>query len=354
MKIKTQYESLDSLFHKLSKEKTFNQGNETLESDFIIIDDKIRETARDIRLDIFNRYIRYNNLINFSLFVVILFFGLLLTFWIVFLFRKILIPLKNIEVNMRKISEGDHELRLPISSDDEIGHLIGSFNDMTGRVVSREKYLIQLNNTLKRQNVELDEFTYIASHDLQEPLRKLISFSALLEQDVDTELNDSAKADLEYITDAASRMQTLIQDLLTFSRTGKSVVNKETIDMNALVSNVLNLFDDKIIQKKVKLINCTLPETMGDPVLISLIYQNLIQNAIKFNNNENPVIEITYDKVNGNNVFGVRDNGIGIKKEYQTQIFKPFKRLHSRYDFPGTGIGLAICSKIIEKHKGEI
>lgn len=206
---------------------------------------------------------------------------------------------------------------------------------------------------LEGKNAELDEFTYIASHDLQEPLRKIASFSKLLERDVGQDLNETAQKDMAYIIDGVRRMEILIQDLLQLSRAGRGVLSFEKISLNHCVEEVENLLQGPFGEKGAKLIKQDLPEVIGDKTLITLLFQNLIQNALKFSDKEAPLVEITLKEESGRRVFGVKDNGIGIQEKYREMIFHPFKRLHGRQEYPGTGIGLAICKKVIDRHHGE-
>lgn len=212
------------------------------------------------------------------------------------------------------------------------------------------RYIFQL----EQKNRELDEFTYIASHDLQEPLRKMIAFSKLLVKDVGPDLNEQADKDISYIIDAAQRMEVLIQDLLQLSRTGREAIPLETVCLNQCLDEVAAMMQSKFEETGAILVRTDLPEVRGDKTLLSLVFQNLIQNALKFNDKYTPVIEATCVCNGGSLVFGIRDNGIGIKPQYARQIFQPFKRLHGRFEYPGTGIGLAICKKAIERHGGEI
>lgn len=212
------------------------------------------------------------------------------------------------------------------------------------------RYILQL----EQKNRELDEFTYIASHDLQEPLRKLIAFSRLLVKDVGPDLNEQADKDISYIIDAAQRMGVLIQDLLQLSRTGREEIPLEPVCLNQCLDEVAAMMQSTFQATGATLVRTDLPEVLGDKTLLSLVFQNLIQNALKFNNKDTPVIEATCVRTGDRLVLGIRDNGIGIKPQYTRQIFQPFKRLHGRSEYPGTGIGLAICKKVIERHGGKI
>lgn len=211
-------------------------------------------------------------------------------------------------------------------------------------------------NELKATNKELEQFAYVASHDLQEPLRKLIAFSQLLPQDIGTELNESARKDLFFIQDSAERMRSLVQDLLTLSRAGMGALSISECNLDTVVDDVLSMLSPTIEESGAQIVRAPLPKVRCDRRLITQLYQNLISNALKFIAPQaTPKIEITLERQNDERlVFGVKDNGIGIKPHHRERIFIPFKRLHSSKEYKGTGIGLSICRKAVERHGGSI
>lgn len=222
-------------------------------------------------------------------------------------------------------------------------------------VRQRTAELEYANQELRRRNAELDEFTYVASHDLQEPLRKLIAFSSLLPRDSGHDLPEKARTDLEFIADAAQRMQSLIQDLLTLSRTGKSAMKHERVSLSACVDRALEALAAPIEETGAEISRDELPDAVGDASMLTQLYQNLIGNALKFSARvRRPMVHLTAEQDNGQWILGVQDNGIGIEPEHTEQIFAPFKRLHGRDEYVGTGIGLAICRKAVERHGGRI
>ncbi|MGD8452838.1 MAG: ATP-binding protein [Phycisphaerae bacterium] len=215
--------------------------------------------------------------------------------------------------------------------------------------------LSEANEALAQKNAELDEFSYVASHDIQEPLRKLISFSELLRGDLGGDLPEAAAKDLDYITDAARRMQTLVQDLLKLSRAGRTELKRTRVSLGECVDRALTALAGRIEQTSAEVTCDDLPEVDGDITLLTQLYQNLIGNALKFVPGEQrPAVHVTAERSNGGWTLGVRDNGIGIAPEYAEQIFSPFKRLHGRSEYEGSGIGLAICRKTVERHGGRI
>jgi PAS domain S-box-containing protein len=218
-----------------------------------------------------------------------------------------------------------------------------------------ELKLRELVTELKRSNKELEQFAYISSHDLQEPLRMVALFTQLLERRYKGKLDSDADDYINFIVEGAQRMKLLIDDLLAYSRVNTKGGEFESVDldnvMNTVLSN-LHLFSEE--NKAEIIIDEPLPTIRADPSQMVHIFQNLITNGIKFNDKKTPKIHISA-QINGNEwVFKVSDNGIGIATEYQEKIFEIFKRLHDRQEYPGTGIGLAICQKIIERHGGKI
>jgi light-regulated signal transduction histidine kinase (bacteriophytochrome) len=210
------------------------------------------------------------------------------------------------------------------------------------------------NEELKRKNTELDQFTYIASHDLQEPLRKVTAFSGMLRQDLGDSLPERADKDIGFILDAAKRMQKLVQDLLALSRSGRVALKWETISLNQCVDQALETLAMRIKESRAEIIRDDLSEVWGDRTTLTQLYQNLLSNALKFTSAEPPVIRLTAERIDGRLILGVKDNGIGVEPKYAEQIFAPFKRLHGRGEYQGTGIGLAICAKTVERHGGRI
>ena len=207
---------------------------------------------------------------------------------------------------------------------------------------------------LEARNEELEQFAYVASHDLQEPLRIVISYVQLLARQYEGKLDEDADIFINYAIDAAMRMRNLIRDLLSYSRLdsrGKSFV--ET-DMNQVLDYVLADLSLSIEENAATITHDPLPTVMADNTQMSQILLNLISNAIKFKGDINPKIHVTASRQQAHWQFSVQDNGIGIEEQYRDRIFAIFQRLHTTEEYPGTGIGLAICKKIIERHNGEI
>lgn len=226
-------------------------------------------------------------------------------------------------------------------------------HDITERKQT-EKRLRKAMEDLKRSNTELEQFAYVASHDLQEPLRGVAGMVQLLQQRYQGQLD--AKADL-YITHAvegATRMQALINDLLTFSRVDTRAKAFEPVSAEAALNTALINLGLTIREHHATITHDPLPTVIADTSQLTQLFQNLLSNAIKFHGDAAPVIHIGIDQLANEWRFWVRDNGIGIEPAYFTRIFEVFQRLHTRKLYPGTGIGLAICKKIVERHGGRI
>ena len=222
---------------------------------------------------------------------------------------------------------------------------------------------------LNQANKDLEQFAYVASHDLQEPLRKIVSFSDLLNENLSGKLKEEDSHYLQRIQNAASRMRTLINDLLQYSRASREPVSDEPIDLNEIVAEVRDDLLIKIQEKKAVVNTEKLPVVYSSKTAMRQLFQNLISNSLKFARQDvNPIINIKSNPTSINelkkfddldetlvyNTIMISDNGIGIQKDYYNKIFDIFQRLHSKDEYEGSGIGLAICKKIVEKAGGKI
>lgn len=217
-----------------------------------------------------------------------------------------------------------------------------------------QNQLLDLNNKLKESNKELEEFAYVASHDLQEPLRTVNSFIQLFEKEVAETLNERTGKFLYFIKDGSHRMQTMINDLLTYSRVNSNKDANETVDLNELLKSVNHVLSEKIATKNAVIKVEELPKIKFVPSLIERVFRNLIENGIKYNTSKKPEISASFITKNKFHEFAISDNGIGIDKKDTDKIFVIFKRLHAKSEYSGTGIGLSVCKRIINKNGGEI
>jgi PAS domain S-box-containing protein len=208
---------------------------------------------------------------------------------------------------------------------------------------------------LERSNAELEQFAYVASHDLQEPLRMVASYTQLLGRRYKGKLDQDADEFIGFAVDGARRMQELINDLLTYSRAGSRPLELQTVDTGKVVDRVVSDLEGAIWDSGGSVTHDDLPSIEADPTQVQQLFQNLIANGIKFRRPDvPPVVHVSARLANGTWLFSVRDNGIGIEAQYLDRIFALFQRLHSRHEYPGTGIGLAICKRIVERHGGTL
>jgi PAS domain S-box-containing protein len=238
--------------------------------------------------------------------------------------------------------------------------MIGTMQDITALKQS-EATLIQLNDALQHRahqllgfNKELEQFAYIVSHDLQEPLRMISSFMQLLLNSKEISMTERTEQYVGFAIDGANRMKRLIQDLLTYSRVGTTEEDFVDLSMKEIMHDTLLVYQQMIRERDAKVHVNELPNIRGIRSLLQQIIDNLLSNAIKYNDKSRPEIYIDYEESITHHIFSVKDNGIGIDSRQHDLIYLPFKRLHNKNEFSGTGIGLAVCKKIVEKHQGQI
>lgn len=217
-----------------------------------------------------------------------------------------------------------------------------------------EMEMEKLMDELKRSNKELQQFAYVASHDLQEPLRMVTSFTQLLERRYRGNLDDDADDFINYIVEGAKRMQNLIDDLLTYSRVTTQAEVFKTVDMEEVLKFSIANLKVLVDENDAKITHDPLPTITADMSQMIQLFQNLIGNAIKFHGSEPPIIHISAQRDGETWIFSIEDNGIGIEPHHRERIFRVFQRLNKRDDYPGTGIGLSVCEKIIQRHYGKI
>jgi len=207
---------------------------------------------------------------------------------------------------------------------------------------------------LQRSNQELEQFAYVASHDLREPLRMVTTFTQMLAERYRKQLDEEADQIIHFAVDGANRMERLINDLLAFSRVGRKEKQFQPADCQSVLETALANLQLLIQESQATVEARSLPTVSADAAQLVQLFQNLIGNAIKYRSQQHPIVEIGADRQDDRWRFWVRDNGIGIKSKHAERIFMIFQRLHTRQQYSGTGIGLAICKKIVERHGGEI
>ena len=256
-------------------------------------------------------------------------------------FRSILTDitgLKKAEDGLRQANEGLEE-KVRASTED---------------LVESESQLKKKANQLVRSNAELMQFAYVASHDLQEPLRMVVSYLSLLERRYNGDLDPTALEYIHHAVQGGERMRELIDDLLAYTRVDAKVVEFRCVDMNAVVATTMDLLKVTIDENGADMKIAHLPSVSADPSQMLQVMRNLISNAIKFHGSERPTVLVSATRGINEWIFAVKDNGIGLKMDYAERIFQMFQRLNPRDEYVGTGVGLAIVKKIVERHGGRV
>ncbi|TDB87150.1 sensor histidine kinase [Actinomadura sp. KC216] len=285
--------------------------------------------------------------------------GLALT---VLIRRTVLIPVSTLTGRVRAVAQGDFGHPLDVPGPSEINELAAIIDAMRHRIidewratVEQTRLLDEQAEELRRSNAELEQFAYVASHDLQEPLRKVASFCQMLEHRYGDRLDDRGRRYIEFAVDGAKRMQALINDLLSFSRAGRLTDLEESVDLNDVARRALDDLAALREETGARVDVGDLPAVPGDRAQLVRLFQNLVGNAIKFRRpDEPPRITIDARRAGDEWEFRCADNGIGIEPRHADRIFLIFQRLHPRDRYTGTGIGLALCKKIVEYHGGRI
>lgn len=233
---------------------------------------------------------------------------------------------------------------------------IGTLEEREAQLEQANRLLLHVNRKLAQSNKDLESFAYVASHDLQAPLRRVRNFAIHLSDEYGDKLDDpAAQKYLDYIVDGSASAQDLINGLLQFSRTGRDV-NKEVFDLSAALDDALQILDEDIQEKGAEVVRCeSMPSILGDRLLLARVFQNLIGNAIKFRHpDRSPRVRICCEEETERWVVSVADNGIGFDPQFADQIFMLFRRLRSPKSKNGSGLGLAICKRIVQRHGGDI
>ncbi|MCW2902673.1 MAG: histidine kinase [Streptosporangiaceae bacterium] len=275
--------------------------------------------------------------------------------------RAVLRPLSELTSNVRAVAQGDFAHPLDIRGAAEFVELAAIVDGMRHRIMEEWRFtsearrmLDEQTTELRRSNAELEQFAYVASHDLQEPLRKVASFCQMLERKYGDELDDRGRQYINFAVDGAKRMQALINDLLNFSRVGRHDRREESLAMRTVMDRALYSLSQLREETGAEVTWDELPELPGDKTQLTQLLQNVLGNAIKFHGDAAPRVHIGVRRDGAMWEFSCTDNGIGIDAKYRDRIFLIFQRLHPQDVYTGTGIGLAMCKKIVEHHGGRI
>lgn len=274
-----------------------------------------------------------------------------------FVYNDIVLKLSNLSAATQKLSHDDLSFEIEISGHDEFSNIASALNSLKELIRIRKSFNDELKKQsalLKRSNEDLSLFAYIASHDLQEPLRVISSYSHLLSKRYVNKLDEDADKFIDYVVTGCSRMEALIEGLLAFSRVDTQKGDEKSIWIDEVLQDIKKDLRIKINETFALITWGEMPNIYADPVQIRTVFQNLISNAIKYNHSKPPKIDIHAVQEGEFWKFHVQDNGIGIDEKYYDKVFVIFKRLHSRDKYSGTGIGLSVSKKIIERYGGEI
>lgn len=266
--------------------------------------------------------------------------------------RAIVKPVLVVAEASRRLAEGEMSARVPPVRDDEIGDLARAFNTMADSLETSSAALAERSRELERSNRELEQFASVTSHDLQAPLATISMYAQLLDQRHADELNGGRQL-VEGINAATVKARTLIRDLLEYSRAGRGELLNEPIDAALIAGEALEMLAGPIEQSAADVTVEDLPVILGDPRKLRQVFLNLIGNALKFAE-DIPVVRVSAEVQGATAIISVTDNGIGMDPAQAERIFQPFHRLHNDEDYPGTGIGLAVCERIVEQHGGRI
>ncbi|HWC25069.1 MAG TPA: ATP-binding protein [Solirubrobacteraceae bacterium] len=270
-----------------------------------------------------------------------------------YLRRAVLRPVRTVAEATGRLAAGDLATRVPAEREDELGELARGFNSMADSLERGREELEHSNAELTRSNAELEQFASVTSHDLQAPLTTISMYAELLER----RRGEQADGDLELvdgIRGATQQARQLIRDLLEYSRAGRGHLHVEDVPAAAAVDHALHALAAAIESSGAQITVGDLPVVHADRANLCRVFQNLIGNAVKFTGEQTPRVSIEAERDGADWRFSVRDNGIGMKPEHAERIFEPFQRLHGEEDYPGTGIGLAVCERIIDQLGGRI
>ncbi len=270
-----------------------------------------------------------------------------------YLRRAVLRPVGTVAEATGRLAAGDLTTRVPDDRDDELGDLARGFNTMADSLERGRVELERSNTELTRSNAELEQFASVTSHDLQAPLTTISMYAELLERRRDGHDEEDLEL-VEGIRGATQQARALIRDLLEYSRAGRGDVDLEELSAGAVVEQALEALAGDIEERGARVVVGDLPVVRADRASLARVFQNLVGNALKFAGDEPPRVSIEAEREADDWRFSIRDNGIGMDPAHAERIFEPFQRLHGEEDYPGTGIGLAVCARIVDQLGGRI
>jgi signal transduction histidine kinase len=326
------------------------------------------ETVSELRQDAVQRLQQRTSLLFVSVVAVAVVAVVTIVLLWLLLHRWVTLPLSALAAETRKVHEGELDHRVSAHGPAEVVRLASDVEDMRRRLVGQLAQVRQSSHDLaaardrleeqtadlQRSNRELEQFAYVASHDLQEPLRKVASFCQLLQRRYAGQLDERADQYIEFAVDGAKRMQRLINDLLDFSRVGRLTAPQTDVDLGDCLDRALQDLESAIEESGAQVTSDELPVVRGEGPLLAQVMLNLVGNAIKFRSEEPPRVHIGARRDGEEYEISVADNGIGIDARYAERVFVLFQRLHPKDVYSGTGIGLSLSKKIIEYHGGRI
>lgn len=303
---------------------------------------------------------RSMGLVAIAILIAILVLTVVISFYVT---RWLITPIVNLTAATRTVSGGDLTMVIEKNSSDEIGELTDSFNLMTEQLRLKQEELLKSNAYIKQQaeelldryNSDLEQFAYVTTHDLIEPLRMITSYIQLLQRRYKDIYDDEAKEFMRFVVEGVDRMHNIINDLFEYSHIRTDVKDFEKVDVQEVLDATLKKLNKEITDSGATVTSFGLPELRAVQSNLVQVFQNLIGNAIKFRQKDVPLqIKISCDDREHDWLFAVEDNGMGFDPQYKEKVFEIFKRLNKRDDFPGSGMGLAISKNIVERHGGKI
>jgi signal transduction histidine kinase len=274
-----------------------------------------------------------------------------------YLRRSVLRPVRTVAEATGRLAAGDLKTRVPAQREDELGELARSFNSMADSLERGRDELELSNAELSRSNAELEQFASVTSHDLQAPLTTISMYAELLDRRRGSSGGNGGNGELDLvdgIREATQQARGLIRDLLEYSRAGRGRLSLEQVPAGRIVDQALEALAGTIEETHAQITVGELPVVLADRSNLCRVFQNLVGNAVKFTGEETPRVSIDAEHEGGHWRFSVSDNGIGMDSKNAQRIFEPFQRLHGEEDYPGTGIGLAVCERIVDQHGGRI